>query len=107
MFRLLKERVKRHQEEQSQHHLPLQGLPMVPIPPQRSQYINDDNAYRVTQIFDENEDNRGIEKTRQSRSRQKRNHQNKRHQSGQRSRRSITEFEFFQFSKKVTLGILL
>ena len=96
MFRLLKERVKRHQEEQSQHHhLPPQGLPMVPIPPQRSQYIGDDNAYRVAQLFDENDENRGIGKNRQSRSRQKRSHQNKRHQSGQRSRRSLTEFEFF------------
>ena len=60
MFRLLKERVKRHHEDQSQAYAPPQGgLPMVPIPPQRSQYANEDhNAYRVSDILDGNHENR-------------------------------------------------
>ena len=60
MFRLHKERVKRHHEDQSQAYPPPQGgLPMVPIPPQRSQYANDDhNAYRVSDILGENHENR-------------------------------------------------
>ena len=60
MFRLHKERVKRHHEDQSQAYPPPQGgLPMVPIPPQRSQYANEDhNAYRVSDILDENHENR-------------------------------------------------
>ena len=58
--RLHKERVKRHHEDQSQAYPPPQGgLPMVPIPPQRSQYANEDhNAYRVSDILDENHENR-------------------------------------------------
>ena len=52
--------MKRHHEDQSQAYPPPQGgLPMVPIPPQRSQYANDDhNAYRVSDILDENHENR-------------------------------------------------
>ena len=68
---------------------------MVPIHPQRSQFVNDDNAYRVTNIYDENDIRGGFQKSRQSRSQQKINQQQQRHhRPGQRSRSSLTQYEF-------------
>ena len=85
--------MKRQHEDESRSHLPPQGLPMVPIPPQRSQFVNNDNAYRVANIFDEN-DARGFQTSRKSRSQQNRNQQ-QRHRPGQRSRSSLTQFGLF------------